>query len=298
MNFLKKSIYVLPLIYLNYINNFRIIKYTVNILSFIYFYNNRHYFLEEIVNFVLNVKIKIIEFINLLYKKDDYKLEKIILYIDLDKSIDVTNFFKRNNIKNINKVVIRNAFYENMADFQYNTNIRLKIFFIYKNVNYIIYFPYDSLYNIDDHYLPYPPFSEEILNNYRNDIIEPYYNNNLKKKYFYSLFNIDSKDIFDVKINNISDENLIKYFKMIQTPFNDFGLLYKTPIKLSWIIHENNIKNFETLYIKFLNLYLDEDLMDLKEHIMEFNKDDLDRFIVSERMEKILLLKNKNYINN
>ena len=78
---------------------------------------------------------------------------------------------------------------------------------------------------------------------------------------------------------------------MIQTPFNDFGVLYDLKIKLIWVLQENNINNYNTFHLSFLNLYFDEDLFDLKEHIINYSKEDLQKYIISKRMEYILLKK-------
>ena len=164
----------------------------------------------------------------------------------------------------------------------------MKIYFTYKNINYILYYDFCNSYSI-----PYPPYSENILENYKKDIILPKYNKVINKKYFYYLFMVESKDIYTIKINDKINEDLNLYFEMIKTPFNDFGILYASFIKLRWILAENNIdlNNFKSFYLKFLNLYLDEENLDLKEHCIEFNKDDLNKYLISKRMKNILLLK-------
>jgi hypothetical protein len=107
---------------------------------------------------------------------------------------------------------------------------------------------------------------------------------------------MESRNLLSVDINGIENNHLLNYFKKIQTPFCDFGILYNNPVKLSWVLMENNIhiNEFESFYLKFLNLYFDEDLMDLKEHSIQLNKNDLNKYIISKRMEDILLLKSKN----
>jgi hypothetical protein len=86
---------------------------------------------------------------------------------------------------------------------------------------------------------------------------------------------------------------------MIKTPFNDYGILYHNPVKLSWVLSENNIdmKTFESFYLKFLNVYFDETTFELKEHLVELNNNDLDNIFISKNMLNILniylLLKNK-----
>ena len=100
---------------------------------------------------------------------------------------------------------------------------------------------------------------------------------------------MESKDILNVLLNNVDNNHLLEYFDMIQTPFNDFGILYKNPIKLSWVLEENKIDNFESLEIHFLNVYLNEENMDLMKHFIKLNNEDLDEIIISKRMEYILL---------
>ena len=82
---------------------------------------------------------------------------------------------------------------------------------------------------------------------------------------------------------------------MIKTPFNDFGILYNCPIKLKWILYENGIDiySFSKFYLKFLNLYFDEEKMDLNNHFIEFNQDEIDNILISDRMKEILIQKNK-----
>lgn len=262
----------------------------ININKFIYFH------LENLVNVILIFKIKFYEIINTYFKQNnnDYILDEVFLYTDLKNLYRVTNYFKNKDIKIINNDTIENIFkdYNLINDIlilNNNSNIRLKIFFTYKDVKYIMYFKYDVLNN---YYIPYPPYSEQILDNYRNNIIEPLYFKINNKNSFYMLFNIESKNILDIKINDeiIYDKNIIEYFNMIKTPFNDFGILYKCPIKLLWILSENNIEieNFSNFYLKFLNVYLDEINMELKEHFIDYSKNDIEKILISKRMEEIL----------
>lgn len=240
---------------------------------------------------VLNLKIKITNFIKNYYKHPDFKINKVLLYKNLTEECSVTDYFKYNNIKYIDNKLIENILYENMILYYLNENIRLKIFFSYKNIEYIIYFPYKK--NESKKFIPYFPYSEDIIKNYRNDIISPIYIKNNNKKYFYSLFGMDSKDISYVSINNIKNNNLLKYFQMIQTPFNDFGILYDLPVKLEWVLSENNIniEEFNELKIIFTN-YFDEDTFEMKEHTIILNNNDLNNNIISERMKEIMAIKN------
>lgn len=302
-------LFYVPLIYVNFYNSPIRIKYMINIFYLIYFYDTyneyliycyeiRYKILEQILDLFLMIKIKVMEWKNKYFKNDDYKLIKVLLYKDLDNYIDVSGYFKNNYINYIDKLLIRNLYDFYYIRFNNDENIRLKIYFLFKQEEYIFYYAYNNTYESMSNYLiPYPPFTEEIFKNYRNDIVLPYYLlNHSKKKYFYSLFQIESKNLLSLEINGVQNEKLLEYFKKIQTPFCDFGTLYKNPVKLIWVLKENNIHldDFETFYLKFLNYYFDEDLLDLKEHFIKLDKNDLDKYIISKRMEYVLSLKSKN----
>jgi hypothetical protein len=256
-------------------------------------YNNKLFYIEKLLDIFFTLKILFLNEINS-YKKY-FILQKVDLYINLDTKIDVTYFFyNNNNIKVINPELISFLFIKEniLLDNNNIDNIRLKFHFIFLDKNYIIYFPYKKLIdnnNFKEYYLPYPPFSKKIIEDFRQDIIFPYHNTNNKKKMFYSLFHIDSKDILTVEINKIRNDNLIEYFNKIKTPFLDYGLLYNVPIKLKWILIENNINlnDFKEFYLKFLNLYLCEEDYDLKEHYLLLDKNNLDNFFITDRMKYI-----------
>ena len=308
-NYLCNYLFFVPLIYVNFYETTIRIKYMVNIFYIIYFYDTfredliyyyeeRYKIFENLLDIILITKIKIIELKNIYFKECDYKLNQVLLYTDINNNIDVSKYFKINNINYIDKLLIKNIYDYYNIKFDYNENIRLKIIFLFKQEEYIIYFGFNNqIQEIDNYLIPYPPYTEEILKNYRNDIILPYYVlNNSKKKYFYSLFQIESKNLLSIEINGIENQKLFEYFKKIQTPFCDFGILYKNPVKLIWVLKENNIDidNFESFYLKFLNLYFDDDLIDLKEHYIKLDKNDLNKYIISKRMEDIISLKSNN----
>ena len=104
---------------------------------------------------VLNLKIKLTNFIKNYYKYPDFKLNKVLLYRNLIEEYSVTNYFKYNNVKYIDNKLIENILYENMILYYLNDNIRLKIFFSYKNIEYIIYFPYNK--NESNKFIPFFP---------------------------------------------------------------------------------------------------------------------------------------------
>lgn len=273
LNKYENYLILIPLIYNSiYLNN-----NIINLCYFIYFFKNRNYYLSNIIDFILNIKLEI----NKIFKKNlNFKLKKVLLYTSLTDNTDITKYFI-SKMDIINKNTIDNILPNN----DNNDNIRLKLYFKYNNIDYIIYIPYNTLINS---YIPYPLYSESILNNYRNNIVIPRYIEQSNKKKIYSLFNLESKDILYVKINNVEYDK--KYFEMIQSPFSDFGLLYGIHIKLLWILSENNIdiNTFEKFELKFLNLYFDEDEMDLKEHLIILTKNDINNYLISERMKGII----------
>lgn len=280
MNYIFKYF---PLLYINIFCKNNYFKLFTNISYFTYIlFNNRY----SILDTILIYKIKLTKYF---YPEEDFKLIKVYLYKNLNDYIIVTKFFEDYNIVNIEKKIIFDLYYQYKLCFDNIDDIRLKIFYSYKNKSYIMYYDFNNKYSI-----PYPPYSDKILENYKKDIILPKYYIEKGKKYFYYLFSVESKDIYSIKINNNINEDLKLYFEMIKSPFNDYGILYECYIKLKWILAENDIdlNNFESFYLKFLNLYFDEEILDLKEHTIELNKADLNKYLMSDRMKYILQLKN------
>ena len=271
-----------------------LLQYTFSTLLICNLYIYRVYYINTIIDIYTTIKYKLY---SLYRKKKTFNITKVLLYTNLEDNYDVTRLFHRNIIKTykIDIELILNFYSSLNILFKYNDNIRLKIYFNYNNIDYIIYYRYIPYLN--NYYVPYPPYSEEIINNYRHDIINPFYQTITKKKYFYSLFNMESKDIEKIEINNEMKNDLLKYFAMIKTPFNDYGILYNVPVKLLWLLVENNIdiNNFYKFYLKFQNMYINENF-ELNQHFIEMNKEDVNEFIISDRMKKIMEIKNKDMI--
>lgn len=82
---------------------------------------------------------------------------------------------------------------------------------------------------------------------------------------------------------------------MIKTPFNDYGILYNVPIKLIWFLVENNIdiSTFNKFYLKFESVYINEETFELNEHTIRMSNNDLNEYIISDRMKEILIIKKK-----
>jgi hypothetical protein len=254
-------------------------------------------------------KTSLVNFYKLLFINNKFKLNDVELYINISKKYNIKYYFDNYEIDKINNKLIYDIYKFYKINFIDNEDIRIKIDFNYNNNNYILYYPFHKQifknYLENDYYIPYPPYNEDIMSNYRKSIVRPFYRISTNKSIIYSLFMIDSKNLNFVELNNINNFNnddyhkvlintkLFKYFSKIQTPFNDFGLLYHCPVKLKWILVENkiNIYNFKNVLIKFLNIYFDENSFELQDHFIKL--EDIDDYIISDRMFSELLIKNE-----
>lgn len=271
-----KALYVIPFIYANFITNAFYIKYSINTLYLINLYNNYDIYLLNILDIVLNIKIKCTELIKYLTSDNkDFILLKAELYHDLYQSNDVTKEFMSIIKDRVDRNFIIKLYSLIHKEFVFNDDIRLKIYFRYNGIEYIQYFPYNN-----DNYIQYPLYSEDIIQKYRSDNVYPnYINKNTNNGVFYSMFSMESKDIESIVINDNTfnkDSEIYQYFKKIQTPFYDMGILNNCSIKLLWVLTENNIdlNTFKKFQLKYLNMYFDEEKMDLLEHKITFDKAD------------------------
>jgi len=289
-------------IYINIFAQSIYFKYFANILFISYLCSNFCKYFNIFFEYKIYLTNSIIDYF---YGKEFY-LCNCYLYSDLNRKYEVTYLLKNFSIKLINRDLIDEIYDYLNIKFVNNENIRLKFIYYYEGKKYISYFPYykiniftgQSMLLNKDYYLPYPFFNNLIMENYRKNIIYPSYskkfseeqisnkftqNNNL-----YNLFNMESKNIRALTINNKFNIKLEDYFKLIKTPFNDYGILYNCPIRLIWILVENNISisDFKNFYIKFWEHIFNEENMSLKEHFI--NLDNLNSIIISEHMKEIL----------
>lgn len=251
-------------------------------------------FINNVIDTGLSMKLRIQEKIQDIIKKyygekDDYILTSAYLYTTLTQKYDVTEYLKKNRfLSKIDNNIILKLYEQLDIPFYHSNDIRIKFSFTYKEIPSILYYSYNN-----HNYIPYPPYSDEIMENYRLDIIEPHYLNTIasKKKYFYSLFQMESKDILTIEINNEKNRKLMEYFQLIQTPFCDFGILYDCAIPLKWILIDNDIEidTFNDFYLSFINVYIDDETMELKEHFIKINN--INERIISDRMIEIMVLK-------
>jgi hypothetical protein len=336
-NIIYTFFYIVPLIYELFINKDLLQSIRITSIYTYEIINNKDIILNitsnliyrislliflTLLDYVLYMKMYIINYYKS-FLNHNFIVTKVELYTDLYYKIDVTKYFKKNKIDKIDKTLIDTLFIENnifsgersskenimnlskrsadkelfSGEHSSKENTRLKIYFKYQLINYIIYYPYECFNNnknnnIEEtnYYLPFPIFTKEIIDNFKNDIILPYYTKIKNKKEYYSLFQMESKDILLTCINEIQNEELFQYFNLIKTPFNDFGILYNVPVKLIWILVENNIniETFESFYLKFLSVYFCEKEFDIKEHFIKMDNNDLDKIFISERMKSIM----------
>ncbi len=238
---------------------------------------------------------------------NEYNLHKVELYINLYEKKDVTIDFEFNEHKFLDVILFKHLiskYFPNIDLRNYNLshreNVRLKFTFDYNDKEYIFYYPLIHKMMIENEitgHIIYPMYNEKILEKARSDIVIPYYNENKGlKNSLYGLFNIDCKHIQEVKINNkIADIKFMEYLEKIKTPFNDFGLSYHCPVKISWILIENgfNTNEIESFEIKFLKGYMDEETYEYKEHIFKTNN--LNSYFITDYMFDIIKKKNEDY---
>jgi hypothetical protein len=192
----KTNYIIIPsFIYINYINDNLPIKYIFNLNLLYILYKNRYFYINNFIDKILILKFNIYKFYDKFKSNNSFTLNKVLLYTNLKENYDVTNYFYKNKINKIDRITIIDTYNFLNKIFIYDYDIRLKIYFKYKNKNYIIYFPYEH-YNIDllniyilneelsninllnkdfnnylnNYYLPYPPFTENIVNNMNKGI--------------------------------------------------------------------------------------------------------------------------------
>lgn len=261
------------------------------------------YLVEHLLDFIcvmmnayINIKYNIIFFYNLITGNDKNYIKNAYLYFNLNDYINVYKEVKYLEDKIDDKFInyLINKYIDKTKYDINDDNIRLKLIYNYNNNEYITYFQpkdknhiynflYNKISNSDVYYIPLPLCSKEIVDNYRSNIVKPYFN---KNKDIYNLFYISCKNIQYIKINGHDmTSKLIDYLNKINSPFKDCGLLYLCPIKVKWLLHENNINidlinNFKDIEIKYINFYLDETNCELIQNKVKLNN--LDDYIFTK----------------
>jgi hypothetical protein len=214
--------------------------------------------LYSIIDYLFFIKLKIRNFYINYFIDNEFVLDTAILYTDSYNYHYVTYYFnyynninKKNKIDKIDNNLIKKIY--DILEIKYieNEDARLKLEFRYKNIKYILYYPIKKqIFNntnnsLDEknYFIPYPPYNDEIINNYRKSIINPHYNISTKNSILYSLFMIDSKDICNVELTD----------SFVSSNYNGSNKLTENNLRKSKIVFLDN--NLFELLDSFLNLY-------------------------------------------
>ena len=270
------------------------------------------------------------------YALHNYKLLKATMYYTLldtniEQKTDIKVYFDKYNkdITAINEFMFKHLFDYlkiNDADVNYS-ELRIRLTFLFAEKEYILFVPYyskqyfidKSAIDIDNTntdtqilytktILPYPPYTNEIMENMKKNIVVPFYENtdnrgtsiskSNKTMNLSNFFCMDCCDIEEAYLilegDNITQKLYIKnYMDKIKTPFCDNGSIYNIPIKISWIVKDfmEDYKNdeidenmvFKNIYVKYLNYYLDEENNELDDHII--NIENVNGYLISNIMK-------------
>ena len=253
------------------------IKYYLSKIKNSILYNNMYAYFYTILNYsfeqILYIKLNINKYYDEYLVNKDFILTKVKLIYNNNNNnlikIDVSNYFNQNKVKILYNQLITNIInnYE-IKDIKYNNDIRLLIEYKFNNIDYKLFFSYMEINKNKDNYnqlnrneLMLPFYSKEYMELFNKD-------RNMTEKINY--FKMNCKDVEYLKINNNTYDN--KYIEEYLGPLYDFGFIYKTPIKIKWILDELFIESFENFEFKYMCSYFDEeDEMDLVDHYIKTN---------------------------
>lgn len=233
---------------------------------------------------ILYIKLNVVKYYNKYLVNKDFVLTKVkLIYNKLDSNennnnntnfnnlikLDVSDYFKKNKISILHNQVITNIINSyHIKDVIYNNDIRLLLEYKFNNNNYKLFFGFmeinktkSNYNNLNHNELIIPFYSKDYMELYNQD-------KNLLEKINY--FKMNCKDIECLKINNQIYDN--KYIEEYLGPLYDFGFIYKTPIKIKWIIDELLIEKLENFEFKYMASYFDEeDEIDLVDNYIKSN---------------------------
>ena len=198
-------------------------------------------------------------------------------YFNTDKILNVClindNFSEiiQNNIKNINDKVFEEIFSEN--NLEINDKSCILIRYKYDEKIYRLYLNYEDL---NDKNYEFPLDIEKIKND----------NNEKLDRNVINFFNNECSEIEYAYLNDLDIKEIIEE---CNGPLNDFGLLDYNKIYIKNIMKELNINNLLKFEIKYKNYYLDEDKMELVEHIIDIK--DENQYINSSIIDRFILKK-------
>lgn len=220
---------------------------------------------NSIFDAILLVKIYLFNKYNETRKEYFNKDGILNLYlISNDRFIEIS----KNNVKNIDNHIFNTLFEENKLDLDEKSCICVR--YSVDDINYRIYinnrdekFNYNFPLNIED---------------YTKDHESKYNKNNLH------FFKNECNEIEYAYMNDIDIKELIIE---CNGPFYDFGLMNNNKIYIKNIMKELNINNLLKFEIKYKNFHLDEDKMELIDHIIKYENEEV--YINSEIIDKYII---------
>jgi hypothetical protein len=127
------------------------------------------------------------------------------------------------------------------------------------------------------------------MEDFKKDIVMPYYPHHDSKPIIYPFFMMDCKDIENVILYKQDITHfMLRIVQKVQSPMCDFGLLYDCPVRLKWIFVENGLELYKEFKVKYMGYYLNEDTMTLEDLEMVVH----DIFIIKE-MQSVIEKKSK-----
>ncbi len=267
-------------------------------------YQNNHWMIQ-IITKMIEMKVDMERMMKKMDIRDhSFQLERVELYYNLYDSVDVTKDCR--NISYIDKELIGRLYEKKRREKIENggEDIRLKIYYKYDLQEYILYVPYERKIQIEtkdgiktDMRIDFPICTKQKLDDFRKDIITPYYpgKENDKDYYFYSLYNMDCKYLKGIYVNGERVEDGMEYFEKIKTPYYDYGVTQHLPVKISWILKDIGVEmsEFKKIRVEFMNFYLDEEIMELKEQA--FETENMEDIFITDYMMCTMIKKNKIY---
>jgi hypothetical protein len=247
----------------------------------------------------IELKVEIeMQFKKLLPISHEMKINRIELYGGEGmKKKDVTSKLRKMNIydKGVFEYIYLLEYGKHIETMNDKKNIRLKIVYTYMGKEYIQYISYVPVlrYEGGEMILKFPWFKKESMEWYRKDIVEPYFWEIRGKYVLYSLFMVECKNVmFYIKKRGEEMKEMKwkerDYLEKIKTPYQDFGILMNTPIRMSWILEENgvDVDEVESWKMVYVNDYFDEELMELRKH--EKESKNVEDCMVTERVMEIV----------
>ena len=241
-------------------------KYIINIISFVL--NIFHNFGDSIVYYVILFKI-------FLQDKYIYIKKKLVVnnYITGCYLINDDNIIENKNIEYIGHIDINKEIFEDMFKInklEITNNCCILIKYIYEGCKNRCYVNYNSL----DEKIQYFPLNIEKM---KECNIAKYSSDKL------FFFNNECNEIDIATINGI---NIKEMMKECNGSFNDFGILNNNKVYVKYIMKELSIDNLEELNIKYTNFHLNEEKMELEDHIIKITNED--EYITSSIINKII----------